>query len=214
MLIPSAVLCLWRASHFMPTVSGSGGWLTKAWMICDPRCWRFTGDEEPLLFMACFGPFLSSAVVWLLVERTRLWRATRPVRGQVSFLLSHPGAWERAARCAFAALNLTSVWLGYRGIEQLKAAKFPPFHETLFDFVGACIPVSERLVVCWNGSRGHTVIWVAALLLAAVAAIPWPRRGLAQFAWHVLALGFAATGLVGLWIWSHAMVNAGDMMGP
>jgi len=77
----------------------------------------------------------------------------------------------------------------------------------------ACIPPPFWLIHSWDSGGGHAIIWLLTLFLVALAAFPWKRHPRAQFSWHLLTLGFAATGLIGLWIWTYAMIDAGGAMG-
>ena len=109
-------------------------------------------------------------------------------------------------------LNVAGVIVGFAGLDLLKMAEWPPFDDghTLFgDALGLCSWPPIWVVRLWASKSGACAVCFLAILSWLFAAKRWKGPVVNNLFWPALALGCALTGLMGLWIWTHACLNAG-----
>jgi hypothetical protein len=192
LLVPSVVVLL----VYAPTASRNYG----------------TSSEGPFLFFALWFPLLACVPFYLSLSRrlARRSEAGPPVVGPTTVMQT--GLLRRFLIWIGVGINLAGVLLGYTGIENLKGKAWQPFddgHTMFVDVLYISYPPPLWVPAFWDSIGGHVIVWLITILLAAHAATgcrgPVPVRYLGP----AFALALGVTGLSGLWIWTHSIVNVG-----
>jgi hypothetical protein len=107
--------------------------------------------------------------------------------------------------------DFLGVLLGYEGIARLRRFHWPPFLEGLYTILMAFWPPPNWLILAWDSSWGRMVMWSGCLVFPVVAFVLSIGRE-RHFAAAALMLAWtAASGIIGLWIWFDAVLNATNL---
>ena len=190
-LLPSIMSCVIYAPLFGPGFLSMQDWLGAS-----------------LSLVGACAPPLASIVAYALYRRYSLRTLAEPL--QPSNDLSQPKLWLLRGACL---LNLLGIWLGNRGVAHLKLVRYPPFNEPshVIHFISGTIQPPLWLPQFWDWRGGQMVLWAFALFPALFLIEPRGQRRLCRNTWvRNVGIVTVVPGLIGLWIWTHAVVVVGS----
>ena len=107
-----------------------------------------------------------------------------------------------------ALFDLLGLLMGYGGIARLQRFHWPPFQDGLHLIIVPFPPPPNWLVVSWNSLWGRSFLWTACMLFPLAAFYLSIRKERHFTAAGLLLIWSLASGVMGIWIWLDAVVNA------
>jgi hypothetical protein len=177
-----------------------------------------TRSDVLVLLISSLMPVLICLPVYLY--RRHAWTRIEPALCESAIDRKQPkiAVVEHLLYIAVATLNTIGVVLGFAGVAMLKRVQLPPFWDGLIEASFLCAPPPDCVVRFWDWNSGRLVIGTITCSAVFLAVLPRCRTRLQTFGCPVFLVLCAASGLMGLWIWSHAMIDInpgeGDRMVP